>query len=180
MIFNFSSRVKLTAIDMTSDLNLSPISAFVSCPNWINAPRKRRIFTNFWLSWADNELASNADVAVGVTVGGGVVVGDELPCLFKLELRLGTDIIVVSGCIWCGDIGDRGATTLAPSGESGVHCSFPKCVKFLNYYYLCNIKCLFLFFCFTIIINIIIIVCFFVLCVLHDIDSCLSHSEIPL
>lgn len=62
-------------------------------------------------------------------VGGGVplFVGDELLWRLTLELRfVDAGIIVVMGWMWCGEMGDRGAMTLAPSGESGVwHCSLP-------------------------------------------------------
>ena len=63
----------------------------------------------------------------GVIDGGGVsdpfTMGDVLPLRFMAVTRGGTKLL------WwiCGLIGDLGATTRAPSGESGVrHCSLPE------------------------------------------------------
>lgn len=119
----------LTAKDKTSVRSRSPTSELVSCPNCTRAPKNRLIFSRRWLSWADDEFASKAEAAVGVTVGGGGVplaVGEELLWRFTLELLvLAAGIMVLM--VWCGDIaGDLGAMTRAPSGESGVlHCSLP-------------------------------------------------------
>jgi hypothetical protein len=82
---------KLTVNDNTSDLSLSPTSAFVSCPNCTNAPKNLLTFNSRWLSCADVELANSAEADDGVTVGGGVplAVGDEeLLWRWTLELLL--------------------------------------------------------------------------------------------
>lgn len=126
----YNSRLnELTASDKTKDLRRSPMSAFVSWPNWTRAPRNLRIFNKRWLSCPDELFANRAETDEGVTVGGGVplAVGDELLCRFTLELLVfDAGIIVLTGWMWWGDIGDLGAITRAPSGESGVlHCSLP-------------------------------------------------------
>lgn len=110
----------LTASDNTSDLTRSPISAFVSCPNCTRAPKNLRIFSSLLESLLELLLfvvvfvVSESGVA-----GGGGVIEPELPFLTGELLH---PFRLVRCC--CGD---RGVTTRAPSGESGVlHCSlFP-------------------------------------------------------
>lgn len=110
----------LTASDNTSDLTRSPISAFVSCPNWTSAPKNLRIFSSLLESLLELLLLVVVFVVreSGVAGGGGVI-EPELPFLTGELLQ---PFRLVRCC--CGDLG---VTTRAPSGESGVlHCSlFP-------------------------------------------------------
>lgn len=113
----------LTANDKTSERRRSPTSGFVSCPNCTKAPRNLLIFNRRWLSCTDDVVLARMAV---VEDGGGVSLlgGDEL--LWRLTLELRFVVAGIIGWIWWGEMGERGATTRAPSGESGVwHCSLP-------------------------------------------------------
>lgn len=120
-------KFSITANANTNDRSRSPTSALLSWPNCTSAPRNRLIFKSRWLSCANAEFGRIPATEVCID-GGGVPlsVGDILLCRLTLELlRSLGGIIELIELMWCGDIGDLGATTRAPSGESGVLFSLP-------------------------------------------------------
>lgn len=120
-------KIQITANANTNDRSRSPTSALLSWPNCTSAPKNRLIFKSRWLSCANAELGRIPATEVCID-GGGVPssVGDKLLCRLTLELlrSLGGMIELIE-LMWCGDIGDLGAMTRAPSGESGVWRSLP-------------------------------------------------------